>query len=112
MLSDSTANFIVVSRAVALFPAMAAAVSHDVQKQKLPRQFEDVVITFSHHASPFRFHVAAYHKRFYHIEETDFHCNCGLRRAQLSTSFHLPRCAATLDIIVVQGAHTAARTSR
>lgn len=30
---------------------MAAAVSHDVQKQKLPRQFEDVVITFSHHAS-------------------------------------------------------------
>lgn len=33
---------------------MAAAVSHDVQKQKLPRQFEDVVITFSHHASPFR----------------------------------------------------------
>ena len=33
---------------------MAAAVSHDVQKQKLPRQFEDVAITFSHHASPFR----------------------------------------------------------
>lgn len=47
-LRGSTANLIVVNRAV------AAAKSHDVQKQKLPRQFEEGQRTFSHHSSPFR----------------------------------------------------------
>ena len=28
-------------------------------------------------------HFAAYHKRFNHVEETDLHCSCGVRRAQL-----------------------------